>query len=104
MAYSKDSLYNKSNNSKSAIDWKIYKLRIQKFSKLLRTKKSIHHKKIITENSKITKKNCKKINPYINPKKKYTLTHPSSLKIHVPLNLLIYRICSPIIFRKCLHF
>ena len=55
-AYSSDSLYNKALNSKSVIDWNIYKLRRQEFSKLFRAKKSIHDKKFITENSKNTKK------------------------------------------------
>ena len=50
--YSSESLYNKALNSKSAIDWNIYKLRRQEFSKLFRTKKSINHKKFVTENSK----------------------------------------------------
>ena len=70
LANSRDSLYNKALNSKSAIDWNIYKLRRQEFSKLFRTKKSIHHKKFIIENSKNTKKLLKKINPYTNPNKK----------------------------------
>ena len=100
LAYSRDSLYHKALNSKSAIDWNIYKLRRQEFSKLFRTKKSIHHKKFIIENSKNTKKHLKKINPYTNPNKKVHI-NPSvfSKNHHVPLNLLIKLKCSIFFFR-----
>ena len=74
LAHKRNRLYNKWNDSKSKADREKYVEMRNKYNSVFRDKKSNYYKDFVNENSASTKTFWQKLNPFLNPNKKESIS------------------------------